>query len=60
LALAVVAIIFAPSQKSAAAKLAAKLHIPEDSMLRRHFLTHVRHQEPLLADALEKRLAKAR
>lgn len=39
-------------------KLAETMDIPQDSVLRRHFLTHIRYQNALLADALEKRLAK--
>jgi hypothetical protein len=37
---------------------AVKLHVPEDSMLRRHFLTHLRYENPSLAAKVEKRLAK--
>jgi hypothetical protein len=42
-----------------AAKLAKELEIPGDSVLRRHFLTHLRHENKLLAAELEKHLAKA-
>ncbi|MFZ2450237.1 MAG: hypothetical protein CTY16_06515 [Methylobacter sp.] len=38
----------------------AKLQVPKDSMLRRHFLTHLRHENPALAAKLEKQLAKAK
>ena len=38
----------------------ANLQIPEDSMLRRHFLTHLRHQDPSLAAKVEKSLRKGR
>lgn len=41
------------------AKLAKELDVPEDSILRRHFLTQIRTENASLAAALEKRLAKA-
>ncbi|MFZ2452538.1 MAG: hypothetical protein CTY16_19325 [Methylobacter sp.] len=58
LALAITAYVFLPSQRSNASKLARELDIPEDSVLRRHFLTHLRYEDPLLATELEKRLAR--
>lgn len=59
LALAMSTCVFSLFPKFKAAKLAAKLHVPEDSTLKRHFLTHLRYEDALLADELEKRLAKA-
>lgn len=59
LALAITACFF-PFQYFNAAKLAKKLEIPQDSVLRRHFLTHLRHEDALVSMALEKRLAKIR
>jgi|GEM_PF-1388730 len=60
LTLAITACFFSLFQRFIAAKSAGKLKIPEDSVLRRHFLTHLRNEDALLAAELEKRLAKAR
>lgn len=59
LALAVMACVFPVFQQYNAARLAGKLNIPGDSVLRRHFLTHLRNENALLAAELEKRVAKA-
>jgi hypothetical protein len=57
LALSIAACFLSPSQQKLALD---SLHVPEDSMLRRHFLTHLRAEDARLAAALEKRLARAR
>ncbi|MGZ8158593.1 MAG: hypothetical protein ACXWT4_07265 [Methylobacter sp.] len=59
LATAIMACVFPLFQQYNAAKLAKKLTIPADSVLRRHFLTHLRTENELLAAELEKHLAKA-
>ncbi|ASF46350.1 hypothetical protein [Methylovulum psychrotolerans] len=59
LAVAVAASCFPLINKFNVAKLAKELDVPEDSILRRHFLTQIRTENASLAAALEKRLAKA-
>lgn len=59
LAAAVMTGIFPLFQQYHAASLARKLSIPSDSVLRRHFLTHLRNENELLVAELEKHLAKA-
>ncbi|MDD2725495.1 MAG: hypothetical protein PHH59_15925 [Methylovulum sp.] len=58
LALAIAAYFFLPSQRSNAIQLAKELKVPEDSVQRRHFLTHLRTENALIATELEKLLAK--
>ncbi len=54
LTLSIAACLFSPSGAL------DQLNIPEDSVLRRHFLTHLRNEDAALAAKLEKRLARAR
>ena len=58
LAIAGAAYFFLPSERSVASKAAKQLKVPEDAILRRHFLTHLRYENPLVAVELEKLLAK--
>jgi len=59
LAVALASFLLPVFQQLNADRLAKKVAVPQDSVLRRHFLTHIRTENALLADALEKRLAKA-
>jgi len=57
LSLSIAACLFSSFQQKS---VLDKLHIPEDSTLRRHFLTHLWAENLLLAMEVEKRLAKAK
>ena len=54
LTLSIAVCLFSPSG------MLDQIKIPEDSTLRRHFLTHLRNEDASLAAKLERRLAKAR